>query len=319
MNKEKMLYHYCSTRKMANIIRGGQLWMSDVRKSNDYEEIQLFYPHILYKAECLYEQAPFDFVYKNLKNMKAVRRIFQDVDCYIQESFDNGSFTSYVACFCENGDDLSLWRGYAGNGEGCAIGFSYDGLVECCKKSNGGIILKKVEYCEEDKINELVEENAQKLVVELKNLEQDIHKFFPTDVTDEQRNCAYAMFLFSKTKRIMMDSLMYKRYDFKEEKEWRMYIPNVGKIPEWVYGDTKQLFREIDPVTELLYKKIDFYETDSDIISFYPLEIKNESTSLIKEIICGPKNNISLADLHLFMEQQGFSDVKYSISGISYR
>ena len=42
-----MLYHYCDNKKMANIIAGHTLRMGDITKSNDYEEIQLFYPYIM--------------------------------------------------------------------------------------------------------------------------------------------------------------------------------------------------------------------------------------------------------------------------------
>lgn len=45
-----MLYHYCNNEKMANIMAGHTLRMSDITKINDYEEIQLFYP---YWVDCI--------------------------------------------------------------------------------------------------------------------------------------------------------------------------------------------------------------------------------------------------------------------------
>ena len=38
--------------------------------------------------------------------------------------FDRGGVTNFVVCFCEDGDVLSQWRGYADNGKGCSLGFS---------------------------------------------------------------------------------------------------------------------------------------------------------------------------------------------------
>lgn len=38
--KEKVetLYHYCSVETFFNIIKNASLWLSDIEKSNDYEE-----------------------------------------------------------------------------------------------------------------------------------------------------------------------------------------------------------------------------------------------------------------------------------------
>lgn len=74
------LYHYCSLPKMANIIRSKQLWMSDISKSNDYEEMQLFIPNIYYEVEELYNKSQFPFKYKGLDGIKALRYIQRDVD-----------------------------------------------------------------------------------------------------------------------------------------------------------------------------------------------------------------------------------------------
>jgi hypothetical protein len=35
---EKILYHYCSVETFFNIVKGANLWLSDMAKSNDYQE-----------------------------------------------------------------------------------------------------------------------------------------------------------------------------------------------------------------------------------------------------------------------------------------
>lgn len=35
---EKILYHYCSVETFFNIIKNSCLWLSDIEKSNDYQE-----------------------------------------------------------------------------------------------------------------------------------------------------------------------------------------------------------------------------------------------------------------------------------------
>lgn len=39
---DKILYHYCSTQKMYGIMSRRQLRMSDITKSNDYDEVYMF-------------------------------------------------------------------------------------------------------------------------------------------------------------------------------------------------------------------------------------------------------------------------------------
>ena len=38
---ESILYHYCSTQKLYGILSGKQLRMSDITKSNDYDEVYI--------------------------------------------------------------------------------------------------------------------------------------------------------------------------------------------------------------------------------------------------------------------------------------
>ena len=40
---DKILYHYCNTQKMYGIMSGRQLRMSDITKSNDYNEVYMFF------------------------------------------------------------------------------------------------------------------------------------------------------------------------------------------------------------------------------------------------------------------------------------
>ncbi len=44
---ENLLYHYCSTEKAFSIIRGKNVRLSDITKSNDWLEMNIFYYNIL--------------------------------------------------------------------------------------------------------------------------------------------------------------------------------------------------------------------------------------------------------------------------------
>ena len=40
---DKLVHHYCDNHKMASILSSKTLRMSDITKSNDYEEVKLFF------------------------------------------------------------------------------------------------------------------------------------------------------------------------------------------------------------------------------------------------------------------------------------
>ena len=49
---------------MINILKKKQLWMTDISHSNDYNELLLFFPDIYYVIEDLYNNSPFEMLYK---------------------------------------------------------------------------------------------------------------------------------------------------------------------------------------------------------------------------------------------------------------
>ena len=311
------LYHYCSMSKMVNIIRSKQLWMSDISKSNDFEEMQLFIPEIYYEVEELYNKIPFPFKYKGVDGINALRFIQKDVDDRMSRVFSMGGLTSYVACFCEDGDDLSLWRGYADDGKGCAIGFSFDALQDYCQKLNGIIKLEKVRYCSNNTINKLITLEGKSLYKAIKELKNNAEKIISDKKPDlvEEFMC---ILLYNEVENILNESLKYKKDCFRSEKEWRLFIQKPTKIAKLLFSESgeEKLLKKIDKTLDIMYKKIEIKETEDDLITYFPIELSEE---YIKMIICGPKNKINLMDFNLFMAKYGYSNVKMNRSNISYR
>lgn len=88
-----MLYHYCDNKKMANIVAEHTLRMSDITKSNDYEEIQLFYPYIMTAIEKEYKMNPFSLDYKGEKDFEALKRLLHVTHKLVNIEFDVGEMT----------------------------------------------------------------------------------------------------------------------------------------------------------------------------------------------------------------------------------
>lgn len=300
--------------KMINIIRSKQLWMSDIRKSNDYEEMQLFLPDIFYEVERLYQISPFDFSYHNDKGIEAIIHIQRDVDRFISNAFNNGSLSSYVVCFCKKSDDLSLWRGYADDGKGCALGFRTDLLSNYCQKNENVVRLEKVIYCSDEKIDVIVKRKAKTLFKALMQVRKETEKVLRGKLC-EDFDFLMCILLYQSVEKILFDSLRYKCDSFKNEQEWRLYIPNLIKNKKLLYGDEEKLTRKFDKTSRFLYKKIEIKETEDDLITYLPIDI---TKGLLSTVICGPKNKIPSSDLDIFLTQNGFYDVKMVNSHISY-
>lgn len=130
------LYHYTTGNGLIEIIRSGELWSTQVACLNDSSE--LLYPiELLHAKICTKSKSPIspdvDFVLKQME--KGLSEPTVDTE---------GRF---LACFSEDGDDLSQWRAYGGGEGGYAIEFD----SQCLRKLPGQpttTILGKVQYKE---------------------------------------------------------------------------------------------------------------------------------------------------------------------------
>ena len=83
---DKLVYHYCDNCKMANILSGKTLRMSDITKSNDYEEVKMFFPGILDAIEDEYRKDEFPLQYMGITNRDALGKLLgweYDIPMYV--------------------------------------------------------------------------------------------------------------------------------------------------------------------------------------------------------------------------------------------
>jgi hypothetical protein len=124
-----VLYHYTTAHGLIGIVRNGALWASDAEFLNDAEELRFgrreMHEALLSRAA---ELSPEDSTTHGAEYSRAT--IMRSAAGHLEPG---GMFASrqyhvvYLVCFCEDGDLLSQWRGYAPSG-GFAIGFSTAGL-----------------------------------------------------------------------------------------------------------------------------------------------------------------------------------------------
>lgn len=319
----KCLYHYCSNEKGFSILKNKNLRMSDIGKSNDYEELQRFFPYLHRKIYDLYMKDPFDFKYESYTNTEAMREFLYSSEKYWRYRFEEGTFSNFVVCFSEAKDCLSQWRGYADDGKGVCIGFSKDALTEFCKKTGGVLRFEKIIYISEQELEEKIEQYAISILENLRTLRGWIVENMTFDDSDPKTDNLLGFNFDGLLECYFSESLKYKSVAFKEESEWRIFLSKEAyKNPELVSKESDEMGigpRDFLETTKFLNKKIEFWPTDRDLIPFYPLRFDEFNIKPVTELWLGPKNLTREIDMKLFLANEGYKDVKVKISYISYR
>lgn len=147
-----ILYHYCSVESFFNILKNSTIWLSDVSKSNDYQECILCRNKVNETIE------------------KIMSEDEEDLNAWkwgIAHGLElNREIYTYCVCFSENCDQLSQWRGYANNGKGISIGFNKKLLLELKKADPHRIAFSPIIYekrKQEKYIQSIVQDNFKKL------------------------------------------------------------------------------------------------------------------------------------------------------------
>lgn len=318
----KKLYHYCSNQKCFSILSGKAIRISDIQKSNDYKELSLFFPGIFDKIEDLYKQKPFRFKYGGKMGEEALQQLLDDSYSYWRYLFHTGTFSNYVLCFSEVADALGQWRGYADNGKGCCLGFSFDEIQSYCDKSNGVLRFEQVVYLVEEGIEKVMQDAAKEILKELKGLRKWIVAEITLDDNCEDTDGLMHFNFDGMLEYAFIDSLKYKSYAFHEENEWRLFLAAPPRKDPERFARLKENTDEKSSLgietLRFLSKKLDFHATETDLVSFCAIPFADLSPNPIKTLWIGPKNETRESDINLYLKMKGYEDTEVQFSSITY-
>lgn len=204
----KIVYHYTNLKAFKDIIEGDSLFLSNIRKSNDWNELR----HCTEEVKGLRE---FD------KGKDGFWTATEEMATTIPELID-----CYAICFSSKKDSLSQWERYSDKGKGVAIGFDVKKLENLVEELNANIqsdkfpsgyrkiLMKKMEYKKTRNIVS-VYEILKKLEKPQECLEKCVftkHKGF-----SEEKEIRIALLLDKKRKeKIKNEGLEAWRIDEKE-------------------------------------------------------------------------------------------------------
>lgn len=118
-----VLYHYTDQAGLLGIIGTHELWATKIQYMNDATEFGL----ALAMAR------------RQLENtMQRLTSTSEKAACVqLRESLSGlEDVNIFAACFCQDGDLLSQWRGYSGDGQGYAIAFDSRALTKLASVGN---------------------------------------------------------------------------------------------------------------------------------------------------------------------------------------
>ncbi|MDQ2922611.1 MAG: DUF2971 domain-containing protein [Acidobacteriota bacterium] len=108
-NYPGLLYHYTNAAGLLGIVEHNKIWATHINFLNDASE--LIYARRLVEEALKHEE-------EQAKSAIAREFFRRAATCFdVSQTMD-----VFVSCFCEEGDLLSQWRGYAQAGEGYSIG-----------------------------------------------------------------------------------------------------------------------------------------------------------------------------------------------------
>lgn len=295
-----ILYHYCNAVTAYNILKSSSLQMSDISKSNDYKELNLFFPGLFRSLMRVYIEKPFELSFNGLRNLDAFADLVDTVYDIWEDKFETGDFLNYAACFSEKEDSLNQWRCYSDNGRGCCVGFSKEQIEKYCKNSGGVVRLEKIKYISKDELQHVINEKAGEILSILSSEACG-------DILGK---------LNSAIEDVFIDSLMYKSDAFKEEDEWRIFLSKGAYLDRDDYADNQD--KEASYTYEFLKNRIEIHPTEDDFVSYCSLSFSEFEKDPVEEIWLGPKNIAKRADMEFMLDKFGYSRCSIKFSDISY-
>lgn len=280
----KVVYHYCSVETFLKIIKNKELWLTDVTKSNDSEEIRLAYNQLIYELDMRIEKC---------KQNGSDKQPFEKCKKLLLGYFDINNILFHVCCFSADRDSLSQWAMYADNATGVAIGFDSDYFINL-QNNRSRIKFAKVDYSLVAFID-IINEKVKQMLDEY-------------DIVKDKSDSWLETFLNFIINDFMEIFCFYKNSCFMQENEYRLVY---NSKPYSYYRDKKIIIDTLDSFTrsielnfennrEVTIKDMDYYTSNGKMISYRPLHM-NELRQVIKEIVIGPKSSIKERDVEIFL------------------
>lgn len=294
-SEPSLLYHYTTAEGLKGILESKTIWATDAEFLNDAQELRYgrdeLYEALIAEADRLAPES--DDVtaepeYSRGIVMRSAAAHLRPGGMYLAKQ----AHSVYVACFCENGDLLSQWRGYAAGG-GYAIGLKRSGLERTGPISTAFKVVSPS--------GPVTKYADPPLEIRLLKVRYGAEAIGPTvrhalyEVAPQPSNHPGAKGWWRA--QVLFKALAGIKHEaFREEREWRLLI--VGS-----QGVESVMFRAGPPLGLVPYLAVPF------------------EPSIVGEIVIGPGAYPEVRERGItrLIEQRGLSDVSLRHTSAPYR
>lgn len=227
---KQTLYHYTTLDGLLGIVRTGYLYATEIQYFNDASEMR----HV---AEQLQSEADS----RGAKSRK-FRLLYHYFGIWAMERLVRGHML-YVSCFSGNGNVLSQWRAYGGDGgSGVSLGFQSTGIQHIGQQYGFA-----VGHCEYDPT---IQRN---IVAQVLNAIEALAEEMVEDVDKPKNDSGKRLFgVFESIETdLLRIAVLLKHPSFREEDEWRA----------------------VSMLTKYVGQPIDYRATKSMLIPYVPFRL----------------------------------------------
>lgn len=279
----EIIYHYTNDVGFREILKSGQIWLSDIFNLNDPSELSHGFSHAV-----------------KILNSKAEsgspesQQFAKNFAAFHQDGMRNTAHY-FVCSFSMDGDDLGQWRAYADDGRGYAIGFDAKTLENAFAHENGQAIPTNGTFhiTYEDAVLVDIHRQIIENVFDLISLptERNLDRIHANIYMEELSACL--------SFHVLRASLFFKHKAYEHEKEYRFLQLHQADMPP----EVKQRYRSYELVR---YREFDW---------------KRLQAGALKKIIVGPAADRNKATQFATdcMNAFGIRDVEIVCSTIPYR
>ncbi|HKF82105.1 MAG TPA: DUF2971 domain-containing protein [Solirubrobacterales bacterium] len=193
----RRLYHYTSLRGLMGICSSTEIWASDVRFVNDASELT-------YASELIGTEVA--------AAINDSKRIAQHVHLHPDIANPFQVVRPFIACFCEEADLLSQWRGYGARESAYSLGFDLDQIANF-GASPRNTVVQKVVYDPEQQRGAV--RLAMQIWIATAETILDEGQLEPSDLFPYPA-------IGALQDALIEHHLCFKNPAFAEEKEWRL-------------------------------------------------------------------------------------------------
>lgn len=285
----KNLYHYCSLSTFMNIISKKSIWLSDVGKSNDSQELNW----LKNKYEKFLSEQWVSYAKQKLEKDELFSVDFEAFDStheFTNWCLKNIPIYSFVFCLSEHADDLGQWRGYADDGCGVSIGFN---------KKFFQILRGK--YLDDRKDFNF---NFQKVLYGDKAADELFSGFSDSLNIGGEMSSEEVLRKLEVLCTIVMElAPTVKNEGFKSEKEWRIvYNVNGNSIKNGLLPDLPACLSDYSNLIQI--NGLHYTAKENQLVGHIEMGLPCLD-NLISEIVIGPKCAASKDDIMMFLISEG--------------